>query len=186
MPYRFGNVVIEGADVQVVGIRLRPAVLGTVSTDFPHFWKRKTSLNKTARAENILTSFQLRFLPCHSPSSGLMSTLKRSGQLTTTTSPTLAACQHVRLSQNHGHAEVQWRRKNRTKQTHSIICSVWKLKHDTRLLLEYDYSCTQLFWRNVITDIMSGKFKLNILCLLFLTLSFCLCLAAGWCLAENV
>lgn len=39
------------------------------------------------------------------PSSGLMTSWKNSGQLTTTTSPTLAACQQVRLSHIHGHTE---------------------------------------------------------------------------------
>lgn len=41
----------------------------------------------------------------HSPSSGPMMSWKSSGQLTTTTSPTLAACQQVRLSHIHGHPE---------------------------------------------------------------------------------
>ncbi len=36
-----------------------------------------------------------------------MKSLKSSGQLTTTTSPTLAACQQVRLSHIHGHTEKE-------------------------------------------------------------------------------
>lgn len=43
----------------------------------------------------------------YSPSSGPMKSWKSSGQLTTTTSPMLAACQQVRLSHIHGHTEEE-------------------------------------------------------------------------------
>ena len=100
-PYRLGGVVVEEADVDVVRERLRPAVLGAVPAHLAQLCGTKgfKSVGKYTRDENLGQ--------CSSPSSGLMTSWKSSGQLTTTTSPTLAACQQVRLSHIHGHTEKE-------------------------------------------------------------------------------
>lgn len=61
-------------------------------------WMKLIWNKNEIKSDSLISSFL-------SPSSGPMKSWKSSGQLTITTSPTLAACQQVRLSHIHGHTE---------------------------------------------------------------------------------
>lgn len=115
LPYRLGDVLIEEADVDVVRERLWPSIFGAIPADLLHFCRRKAT-SEDHRIK-LIWKIQMRLSKGRrsSPSSGLMSSWKNSGQLTTTTSPTLAACQHVRLSHIHGHSEEKTPKSDYTR-----------------------------------------------------------------------